>query len=69
LNEREEAGLSFGVVGASVHEHADTPQTFSLLGARRNRPCRRAAEQRDELAPYQPIKLHPLPASLGRLAG
>jgi hypothetical protein len=31
-----------------------------LLRARRKRP-RRAAEQRDELAPPQPIEMHPLP--------
>jgi hypothetical protein len=28
------------------------------LGDRRDWPRRRAAEQRDELAPFQPIKLH-----------
>ena len=36
-----------------------------LLRARRERPCcRRAAEQRDEVAPFQLIELHsgPLPA-------
>jgi len=33
-----------------------------LLRARRQRPChRRAAEQRDELAPFQLIELHSVP--------
>jgi len=36
---------------------------------RRERPCRRAAEQRDELAPFQLIKFHSIPASQGRIAG
>jgi hypothetical protein len=33
---------------------------------RRQRPCRRrAAEQRDELAPFQLIELHPTPNEPG----
>jgi hypothetical protein len=36
-----------------------------LLSARRERPCDRAAEQRDDLAPIQPM-LHAVPASFGR---
>jgi hypothetical protein len=38
------------------------PRALSRLRQRRKRPPRsRAAEQRDELAPFQPIELHPLP--------
>ena len=37
------------VRGESI-EHADAPHTLALLRARRERPSRRAAEQRDELA-------------------
>jgi hypothetical protein len=33
-----------------VHEHADAPHSLGLLRPRRERPSRRAAEQRDELA-------------------
>jgi len=33
-----------------VHEHSDTPRPLTLLRARRERPCRRAADERDELA-------------------
>jgi len=41
-----------------------------LLRPRRNGPrSRRAAEQRDELAPFQLIELHSVPASQGRIAG
>src|SRR5262249_29740645 len=32
----------------------------------RERPRRRAAEQRDELAPFQLVELHSVPASLSR---
>jgi hypothetical protein len=39
-----------------------------VLRARRERPRRRAAEQRDELAPFQLIELHRTPASQGRIA-
>jgi hypothetical protein len=38
-----------------------------LLRARRERPRRRATEQRDELAPFQLIELHSVPASQGRM--
>ncbi|MGA7344364.1 MAG: hypothetical protein WBY01_02240, partial [Pseudolabrys sp.] len=38
--------------------------------ARRERPCRRrAANQRDELAPLYLIELHSVPVSQGRLVG
>jgi hypothetical protein len=36
---------------------------------RRQRPRRRAAEQRDELAAFQVIELHSDPTSQGRIAG
>ena len=39
--------------------------TPRLLRARRERPCHRAAEQRDELAALQLIELHPVTARLG----
>ena len=52
LQERRDAGLSFRIVRGQVHEHADAPHPLALLRARRERPrSRRAAEQRDELAP------------------
>src|SRR3981081_2099004 len=39
-----------------------------LLRARSERPCnRRAADERDELAPFQLIELHSIPASQGRI--
>src|SRR5262249_44011795 len=34
----------------AVHQHPDTPHPLALLRARRERPCGRAAEQRDEIA-------------------
>src|SRR5262245_25723841 len=40
-----------GIALVQRHQHADPPQSFRLLRARRERPCdRRAAEQGDEVA-------------------
>src|SRR6516165_8266411 len=50
LHERRQACLSFRIVCGEGHEHADTPHPLALLRAHRERPRRRAAEQRDELA-------------------
>jgi hypothetical protein len=36
---------------SSPHEHADAPHALALQRACRERPCRRAAEERDEFAP------------------
>ena len=49
--ERPRAGLKFRIVRSGGHEYANTPNPLALLRARRERPCRRAAEQRDECAP------------------
>ena len=40
-----------------------------LLRARRERPRRRAAKQRDEIASFQLTELHLIPTSQGRIAG
>ena len=43
---------SFGIIFGVGNQHADAPHALGLLRPRRKRPCRRrAAEQRDELAP------------------
>src|SRR5215470_1527520 len=47
LQKRCELRLGFRI----THQRADPPHPLGLLRARRHRPCRRAAEQRDELAP------------------
>src|SRR5262249_33712009 len=52
LMESREARLSFRIIGGEIHEHADAPHPLALLRIRRERPRGRAAEQRDELAPF-----------------
>jgi hypothetical protein len=43
---------------------------LALLRTRRKRPRgRRTAEQRDEIAAFELIELHSIPASQGRIAG
>src|SRR5262245_20948460 len=50
------AGLYFRIVSRHSREHANATHTSALLRARHQRPCcRRAAEQRDELAPSHSI--------------
>src|SRR5262249_6404246 len=49
LRESGEPGLTFRIIGGEIHEHADAPHPLALLRARRERPCGRAADQRDEL--------------------
>jgi len=51
LRERREVSLPHGIVFVKRHEHPDAPHAVALLRARRKRPRRRAAEERDELAP------------------
>src|SRR6266446_789787 len=52
LHERSEVGLLVGLLGRT-HEHADAPHPLALLRARRERPRNsRAAEQRNEGAPF-----------------
>src|SRR5262245_47022354 len=43
------AGLRFSII-RGAHHHENPPHPLALLRARRKRPRRRAAEQRDELA-------------------
>src|SRR5262249_13995918 len=48
--------LHFRIALGQAHQHADPPHTLGgLLRARHERPRRRAAEQRDELAPPHSI--------------
>jgi hypothetical protein len=44
--------MPFRIISGHVDKHADAAHALALLPACRKRPCRRrAAEQRDELAP------------------
>jgi hypothetical protein len=44
-------GIARGCCAVARQQHADTPHPIRLLRPRRERPCRRATEQRDELVP------------------
>src|SRR5262245_8712926 len=63
----EEIFIMWGLSG--LHTDKADAQHLVLLGLRRKRPRRRAAEERDELAPFQLIELHSILASQGRVAG
>src|SRR5262249_8535591 len=65
LQERGDAGLSFRIVRSRGHEHADAPDPLGPLRARRERPCRRAAEQRDEVAACHSITSSARASSVG----
>jgi hypothetical protein len=47
--------LSLRIVRRQIHEHADASDALGLLRARRKRPRRCGAEQRDELASFHSI--------------
>src|SRR5215469_5237844 len=51
LSERCKASGGFRIVLRNIYQDADPSHALSLLRARRERPRRRTAEQRDELAP------------------
>jgi hypothetical protein len=50
LRERRDATLWLRIIFVERHEHADAAHAVALLRARRERPRRRTAEERDELA-------------------
>ena len=60
---RRGPGLIFRIVRGCRHQHADAPHALALLRPRRERPRRRAAEQRDELAPIHSITSSARPSS------
>jgi hypothetical protein len=51
LQECCDARLSFRILCGKSVEHADAPHPLFLLREHRQRPRRRAAKQRDEVAP------------------
>jgi hypothetical protein len=61
LRERRKESLPHGIVFVARYEHADVPHSVALLRARRERPRRRAAKERDELAPSKENAHMPLP--------
>src|SRR5262249_19011159 len=60
-----ETGDSFRSVCGECIKYADGPHALALLRARRERPRRRAAEQRDELAPLHSITSSARASSVG----
>src|SRR5262249_51393936 len=59
LMERLHRRLRFQIAVGKVRQHANSAHALALRRARRERPCRRAAEQRDELAPLYPNHVIP----------
>src|SRR5437588_320743 len=55
LRKHRDARPRHGIVFVKPHEHADAPYPLRLLRAPRDRPRRRAAEDRDELASLHSI--------------
>src|SRR5262249_8665111 len=55
LSERRDHSRRRAIVFVAPHDHADVPHAVALLRARQERPRRRAAEERDELAPDHSI--------------
>src|SRR5215469_11696219 len=53
--ERSDASLSFQIGRSRAHEHVDAPHPLAVLRARRERPRRRAANERDEVAALHSI--------------
>src|SRR5262245_51650501 len=51
LMERSDAGLKFHIIRSCGQNYSDPPHSLGLLRPRRERPCSRTAEQRDEIAP------------------
>src|SRR5262249_33142866 len=52
LPEHYGANLRLGIALLVTHEQTDSPDALALLRPRRQRPCRRrAAQERDDLAP------------------
>jgi hypothetical protein len=65
LPERLNAGLNFRITLRKGYKNSDPPHPIRLLCTRRKRPCRRPADQRNELALFQLIELHTLPLARG----
>jgi hypothetical protein len=61
LRECRRATLHLRIVSVAPPEHADAPHPLALLRARRDWPCRRAAESGEEFAPSKPNAHVPLP--------
>src|SRR6516164_4064623 len=55
FQERSVARPCLRIVFGQVREHADAPNALALLRPRRERQCRRTAEERDEAAPFHSI--------------
>src|SRR5262252_2627553 len=66
LYQLPDPGLTFWVALREHTQKSDARHPAGLLRPRRERPRgRRAAEQRDELAPFQLIELHSVPCQPG----
>src|SRR6516165_7053081 len=64
MRERGVVTVPLGIGFVIRHEHTDAPHAVALLRARHERPRRRAAEERDELAPVHSITWSARPRSV-----
>src|SRR5262249_22464973 len=69
LDEGRQIRLESRLGTGAIHQHANAPRlTRRLLRAHRQRPCCRAAEQRDELAALHSITSSAVASSVGGTA-
>src|SRR5262249_53402037 len=68
LRKRRKAGLGLRIVRRHAHQYADPPHPLGLLRPRRERPRRRAADERDDRAALHSITSSARASKVGGMA-